>query len=287
MKLIRVHNYEILNFEPGKIVFSATGFTKIHETRIISILRNLKETPSNYIDTKKLEQMAINEKLQPIPVIKFLKSIKIIEEKTTHPYFNSATLFTDIPISKEIETHLKHSKISINPSKASPCDLPDGRSKEIFIFAFLKTNPNQLREDYIKILDRNPTCGAVIGFVSGNFFHLTECHLPSIGNPCAFCTLDRAAYYERLKPSQHHWSKIWSFCQLNNIDLPTANIDALQKSLILGMLTGFVAKMTEAPKLKITQDRVLISRTLNLETGHIIEDTSIHWPFCQCLEAKP
>ncbi|HEK1684571.1 TPA: McbB family protein [Pseudomonas putida] len=287
MKFIRVHNYEILNFEPTPIIFSATGFTKIHETKIINILQKLKEAPSNYIDTKKLEQLATNEKLQPIPAIEFLKSIKIIEEKTSHPYFNSATLFTDIPISQEIAAHLKYSNISINPSKSSPCDIPDGRSKEIFIFAFLKINPNQLREAYIKILDRNPTCGAVIGFASGNFFHLTECHLPSIGNPCAFCTLDRVAYYERLKPSHHHWSKIWSFCQLNDIDLPTANIDALQKSLILGMLTVFVSKMTEAPKFKITQDRVLASRTLNLETGHIIEDTSIHWPFCQCLEPKP
>jgi McbB family protein len=131
-----------------------------------------------------------------------------------------------------------------------------------------------------------PDCGASVGFISGNHFHLTEIHIPAIGNPCAFCTLDRIAHYESLRTSQHHWSKIWSFCHNNNIDLPRAQVNDLHTALIVGTLTSFTTRYTQAPKVKTTQDQVLLSRTINLETGVTSEDISVHWPLCQCLGVK-
>ncbi|WP_060515807.1 McbB family protein [Pseudomonas sp. NBRC 111132] len=284
MKTLRIYNYEILNFDTEPMVFSSKGFTKITEPKIIEALQLIEKNQSKYIHPHALDHILKKAKLQPASAIKFLKSLSIIGELTDPPSFQRTIIYHDLEIPGETTKYLEkkyNNKLEIR--NIADYIHPNNDEPTLFVFACAKLSPHLLKSTYKKLLATNPNYGATVGFISGVHFHLTEIHIPSIGNPCAFCTLDRIAHYESLRTSQHHWSKIWSFCRSNNLDLPKIEIDELQKSLILGTIISFTNKLTQAPKSKTTQDQVLLSRTINLETGITTEDASVHWPLCQCI----
>lgn len=287
MKTLRVYNYEILNFDSEPMVFSASGFTRITEPKLIKALQLIEKNQSKYIQPETLEKILRKVHLHPSSAINFLRTLSIIGEPTDPPRFQRTLIYHDLEISTETKHYLESkSNDSLEIRKHSDYALPKTNEPTLVVFACAKLCPHSLKNTYSNLLVSNPQCGASVGFISGNYFHLTEMHIPSIGNPCAFCTLDRIAHYEKLRASQHHWCKIWSFCSNNNIDLPKIQIDELQKSLIIGAIISFTSKLTTPPKSKITQDQVLLSRTINLKTGVTTEDASVHWPLCQCRGLK-
>ncbi|MEN5301484.1 McbB family protein [Pseudomonas sp. TWI628] len=284
MNVLRIYNYEILNFDLDPMIFSSTGFTKITEPKIIRALQKIESTQSKYIKHHELEEIFETEKLESKSTLNFLKSLSILGEKAEPPHFHNVIIYHDLdvplPLIKFYEK--KHSN-TITIKKIEHFKAPDTCTPTLFVFACLKLHPNSIRSIYTNLTKENPEHGISIGFISNRYFHLTEVHVPSIGNPCAFCTLDRVTYYESKRLSQHPWSKIWAFCCNNNYDLPKAAIDDFQTSLILGTIISFTNKLTQAPKSKYTQDQTLLSRTIDLETGATTEEVSVHWPFCECL----
>jgi len=287
MKTLRVYNYEILNFDAEPLVFSANGFTKITNLQLTQALRRIEERHAKYITQDELTRILTEENLDPQPVMAFLEKASIIGDTAEAPYFEKIIICHDFDLSGDLKKHLEkrfHGKLEIkNLSRYKPHHTG---APTLFVLACLKLRPVSIRSMYNEVLALNPESGASIGFISANHFHLTEAYLPSIGNPCAFCTLDRIAHYETLRTSQHHWSKVWAFCRNNQIDLPKAEIDELQLSLVFGSIVSFASKFLTAPKGKSTQDQILLSKTINLDTGAITEDISVHWPLCQCLEFK-
>ncbi|MBC3488458.1 McbB family protein [Pseudomonas sp. SWRI50] len=288
MNTLRIYNYEILNFDTEPMVFSATGFTKITEPNITNALKRIEKIRSKYIHYDALQQLLRDENLHPDTAIQFLKSLLIISEKAETPHIKNTIIYHDLNISDNLRLHLeKTNERNIQLKDLPTNDLPHSDSPTLYVLACLKLCPQSLRNTYTELLKQNPECAISVGFVSGNHFHLTEPHIPAIGNPCAYCTLDRIAHYESKRTSQHYWSKILTFCCANNLDLPRTETDEFQNTLILGAIISFANKLTQAPKSKITQDQTLLSRTLNLDNGTYTEDCSIHWPLCQCLGDKP
>ncbi|WP_081669726.1 McbB family protein [Pseudomonas taiwanensis] len=284
MSTLRVYNYEILNFEREPMVFSSTGFTKITEPKIIRALQQIENTQSKYIEHNDLEHIFKTENLDPRSALNFLKSLSIIGENAETPHFQETIIYHDLEIPPTLKKYYEEKyNNTIKIEKIEHFETPPPHTPRLFVFACLKLRPESIRTIYTGLMKGNPDHGASIGFISNNHFHLTEVHVPSIGNPCAFCTLDRVAYYETKRISQHPWSKVWAFCCQNRYDLPKASIDDLQTSLILGTIISFTNKLTHAPKFRQTQDQTLLSRTIDLETGAVTEEVSVHWPFCQCL----
>lgn len=284
MKTLRIYNYEILNFDPQPIVFSTAGFTRITDPKLAKALKHLTERQLKHIPQHELEQIFESETLQPESAISFLKSILIIGEPTQLPHFKSVTACIDWEIPDTLKEHIENrTENKLKITRPSELNTDTHPNPTLFVLAYSKLKPEELRTIYSKLSKNNPDSGISVGFISNHFFHLTEAYIPSIGNPCAFCTLDRITHYERLRASQHHWSKIWSFCQSNKIDLPKTPIDELQSALILGTIVSFTNKLTHFQKSKLTQDQVLLSRTLNLSDGSFSEDSSIHWSLCQCI----
>lgn len=269
------------------MVFSASGFTKITDPKITRALRRIEKTRAKYITEDNLALILEEENLQHASAIKFLETLSILGETTEPPYFQNTIIYHDIELSESLKVHLEErscGKLKIkNLSHYKPhrTDAPT-----LFVLVCMKLRPESIRTMYTELLELNPESGASIGFISANHFHLTEAYLPSIGNPCAFCTLDRIAHYETLRTSQHHWSKVWTFCRNNKLDLPKTEIDEFQIVLVLGSIITFANNFLEAPKRKRTQDQTFLSRTINLDNGTTTEDISIHWPLCQCLGFK-
>ncbi|MBV4491081.1 McbB family protein [Pseudomonas oryzicola] len=288
MNQMRIYNYEILNFDQQPTIYSNTGFSKITDPRMVSVLQRLEEKQEETINKAELEQIIKNEQLDPTATVAFLKSLTIIGEPAVSPYFKKTSVFTDWEVSTELKCSLTKrlgGKIQFHttlPVETIPTDQPT-----LFIFVYLKLKPKELRTIYTNLAQRNPHCGFSVGFISGRHFHLTAAYIPDVGNPCAFCTLDRIAHYETLRSSQHYWSKIWTFCLTRKIDLPTTKIDEFQNALILGTITSFSHQLTYHQRARRTQDQVLLSRTLDLTSGETTEDCNVHWPFCECLGLKP
>lgn len=288
MKSIRIYNYEILNFDTDPVVFSNAGFTKINDQNILRALQRIENAQSKILERDTLEKILEDEKLQITSAIDFLKSIHVIGETLDAPHFKNTHIYSDLEIPQDLKSYLEKK----SNGKLKILDIPSVKVSKfptptLCIFACLRLTPKSIKKTYTELLNQNPECGASIGFISGNYFHLTEIHIPSLGNPCAFCTLDRISHYETARSSFHHWSKIWTFCRSRNIDLPKTPIDEFQTILILGSIISFTKKLTQPPKNKVTQDRALLSRTLNLEDGTLTEESNVHWPFCECLEARP
>lgn len=284
MNVLRIYNYEIMNFESDPLVFSSAGFTKITEPGIVSALMKIEQTQSKYIKRQDLERILKAENLDPLSAVDFLKSLLILEEGVKQPYFEHVIIYHDMEVpSPLIDFYAQKNISTVRVREIGHFELPDIHTPTLFVFACLKIQPDAIRRAYKSVAKNNPGHGVTLGFIINRHFHLTEIHVPVLGNPCAFCTLDRIAYYESKRLSQHAWSKAWAFCSKNRIDLPKATIDDFQLALILGGIDSFTSKLTKAPRFKHTQDQTLLSRTIDLETGAMMEDTSIHWPFCECL----
>lgn len=284
MKAFRIYNYEILNFNNDPVVYTSAGLTRVTSEPMRSAMRRLKESALEYIEHDELEAMLVVEGLDPASAISFLRSILVVGDIVQVPHFSDVIIYTDLPLPdsyKELLREKYRGKLTI--SSELPREMLPTPSPTLSIFACLNLDPGTVRSAYNAFIRNNPENGASIGFVSGSDFHLTEVHIPAIGNPCAFCTLDRIAYYERIRGSQHHWSKLWSFCKAMNVKLPSPITDELQCLMILGVIISFANKLTSAPRTLSTQDQVLLSRTLDLTNGSFTEDSSIHWPFCECL----
>lgn len=284
MKTLRIYNYEILNFDAQPTLFSPTGFTKINEPKFINVLQRITQNPSMLIQQEELEHLLALESLPVEEGISFLKTLSIVGEIDQLPYFKKIILCIDWEIPESVQKWLEDKNENIT-LLAPPNSVITSAQPEptLFILAYLKLRPESMRKLYYDIVKNNPHAGVSVGFVTGQFFHLTQPYIPSLGNPCAFCTLDRMAHYESLRASQHHWSKIWSFCQAHKLDLPTTPIDEFQSFLIVCMILSFGKRFTQPPKSRLTQDQILVSRTLNLSTGSFNEDPAVHFPMCQCI----
>ncbi|MFJ4348865.1 McbB family protein [Pseudomonas sp. NPDC089401] len=283
MKMLRVHNYEILNFESDPVLFTSVGFTRLVDPKITRALARIEGMNAQYLSEKELETVLLTEDLQPTSATHFLKSLSVIGEAACLPHFKSATIFTDLPLPNSLKKHMEEQRYGRLKILPLPVEAPFAASPALYIFACMTLRPHTIKFLYHDTLKKNPSCAVSIGFVSGNSFHLTEAYLPEIGNPCAFCTLDRISYYENLRGSHHNWSNIWAFCNSNNMDMPTAPLNEYQATLIMGSIAEYADKLTRAPKFRVTQDRNLTSRTLNLQNGALTEDSSIHWPLCECI----
>lgn len=288
MSSIRIYNYEILNFDPEPVIFSAAGFTRITEPKLVTALNHLTEFNSQLIHHNELQDLLTKNSLEPEPTIEFLKSLSIIKESQQPPHIERIVLWLDWELPSAVEDWLVECSGGLL-SIVHNCQLSTENrvNPTLFILAHSKLKPASARKTYFELAKNNPDGAISIGFISNHYFHLTEPYVPSIGNPCAFCTLDRIAHYETIRGSNHQWSQIWKFCNTSNVDLPRTHLNPLQSALILGAIGDFASRFTHLPKSGITQDAFLLSKTLNLTDGSLIEESSIHWPLCECIGDKP
>lgn len=287
MKMIRVHNYEILNFENHPLIYSNSGITKITNKGMANALEAMEKHKGTDIPIKTIKNILIKENIQAEHAIGFLKSISILGNTQAKPYFQRVRIFCEWPISPQTITHIE--KSSQGTIEIAPVGfiehIPEATAPPtLFIAALSQLNPRRLRDKYNEFLKLYPSCGISIGFISGNHYHITEPHITTIKNPCAFCTIDRIIHYENLRKSQHPWSRLLAYCDATDIPLPAREVDELQKALILGAIIKLGTRFTNNQKIKYTQDMVLRALTINLDNGYITEDPSVHWPLCKCLE---
>ncbi|MDZ3993785.1 McbB family protein [Pseudomonas sp. Teo4] len=287
MKALRVCNYEVLNFETDHLVYSASGITKIKNNSLTNALKQLIKLKKTEVAYKKIQDILHSQGLCSESTVKFLREISVLGDPPSSTYFEKAVIYCDweIPLSeaKALKQRSNY-KLEIKPLTI-PTHIKSA-TPILFILASLSFDLQKVREIYDQLADNYPSSGISVGFVSGAHFHLTEPYIPTLKNPCAFCTIDRVIHYESLRSSHHHWSRLLGFCNTNRLPMPKAEIDELQHALIIGAISRSIKKLTTHQPIKMTQDKTLHSTTINLDTGNITEDVSVHWPLCRCLERR-
>ncbi|MHC6224737.1 McbB family protein [Pseudomonas sp. X10] len=286
MKSLKICNYEILNFETEPLVYSAKGITKITNPNLASALHKIIKLKETGVAPSLIEEILKEEGVHAQSALQFLKDIAILSNDIPAPYFSKAVIYCDWQISPNTE-YLANRQ---NPIQIEIRDLdknykPQEPSPTLFILASLKLDYKETRKKYHALIKNNPTSAISMGFISGGHFHLTEPYIPTIKNPCAFCTIDRIIHYESQRSSHHPWSRVLAFCHNHNLPSPKTEIDEFQNALILGAILKIAKKFTTHQTSKTTQDRVLQSITIELDSGRLVEEPSIHWPLCECLEA--
>lgn len=281
---IRINNYEILNFDTDTLLYSEKGITKIHSPNLERALRAIKETHLPETTTGQLNRVFQEHNLEPDEVLEFLKQVLTISQIKENPYFNKAHIYHDWEITSELTKYItKNTNATISLTKLNYDTPIIPAQKTFFVLSSLTLNPSKLRDLYFKTCRENTDCAICIGFISGNCFHLTEPFVPEIGNPCAFCVIDRIISYETQRPGFSLWTKMLNFCQTNRISLPPQPLDPLQLTLILSAIVKSITTLTTSQPRKVTQDSTLQSTTLNLESGFITKQSTSHWLMCECL----
>ncbi|WP_449431833.1 McbB family protein [Pseudomonas putida] len=285
MKSLKICNYEILNFESDPLIYSSHGITKITDTHLAQALRKINERNKNEASIEFIQETLSREGLCVESAIEFLKSIAVLAHDTPQPYLQRTIVFCDW----QLTPNMPNISDTLNPMKIEIRDLdytylPEHKIPTFFILLTRALDHKKLRTTYRKIVENNSASAISIGIISGNYFHLTEPFIPAIKNPCAFCTIDRIIHYETIKPSHHRWSRLLVFCQKRDLPLPTIEVEALHNALIFGTVLKAAKRLTTPHTVKTTQDKTLQSLTVNLETGYIKEEPSVHWWMCDCLE---
>lgn len=281
---IRINNYEILNFDTDILLYSEKGITKINSSDLELALIAIKETHLPETTTEQLQKTFREHNLEPNETLELLKKVLAINPIKENPYFQQARIYHDWEITSELTDYItRNSNTTISLMKLDYDTPIKPAQKTFFVLSSLTFNPSKLRELYFKICRENTDCAICIGFISGNCFHLTEPFVPEIGNPCAFCVIDRIISYETQRPGFSLWTKMLNFCQTNKISLPQHTIDPLQLTLILSAIVKSISTFTSFQPRKTTQDSTLQAITLNLDNGIITKQHTSHWLMCECL----
>jgi len=287
MNQIKLCNYEILYFDNTPAVFSSKGVTKINSTSLLTVLEQYLPFKNTHVSLQEFTQTLKSQHLNTEQSLSFLSSIGITTKAAPEPYLQHAVIASDwlLPAS------LKTAFIEETATKLEFVPLEEVRHHQalkstLYVIICNQIKISDLKEIYFDLCTKNTNHAVSLGFSSPTHFHLTEPFLPEIGNPCAFCTLERMAHYQSFRPSNNPWTKLVSFCSQKGIATPTVPTDLLSKTLILGMVVRSIKPFLDSYCTRTTQDVCLQATTLELNTGFIKRSASIHWPLCDCLGGK-
>lgn len=287
MKKIKICNYEILNFEQDPLVYTSVGVTKITNEGIFNALKEIVKKKGQAVTRASLTRIFKQESVAVDSAISFLKDINVLGEEEAVPALKKAVIYCDWPIGAELVELIRgEGRNKIELRKLDDVSLERSAEPVFFIIATLKLDVSKLQAVYFELCSLNPLSAISLGFSNGSHFHLTEPYIPSLGNPCAFCTINRVIYYEGMMPSQHQWSKLLAFCCDKGIPLPAIDSDGFKKLLIMMLLARSSKKMIFPRTAKTTQDETLQALTIDLESGRVTDVPSVHWPICHCLRAE-
>ncbi|MFR0673302.1 McbB family protein [Enterobacterales bacterium AW_CKDN230030176-1A_HGKHYDSX7] len=287
MNQIKLCNYEILYFDSTPAVFSSTGITKLKSAPLLAVLEQYLPLKNTQVSLEEFTYALESQHLNTEQSLSFLMHIGVTTKATPEPYLQHGVIASDWSLPPSLKTVFTEE----TAKKLEFFSLDEIRyhqaSKPTYYVILCNQAPlEELKKTYFALCTQNAKNAVSLGFLAPSRFHLTEPYFPEIGNPCAFCTLERMAHYQSFRPSNNPWTKLISFCNKKGIATPTPPIDLLSKTLILSTVVRSMKAFLDSHCTRTTQDICLQATTLELKTGFIKRSASIHWPLCDCLGGK-
>lgn len=283
---LNIQSYEILNFPSGDLLVSRRGVTKVNSRSLLAALRKLQNYTS--ISKVELDCMLSEHDLNPIAAFEFLEKTISIKEATGCLYFEKTFVLHDWDEGHTLEQLLK-SEITtpLEVSEDIESLLNGVANKKYNIVILCKSyDYDHIKKLYFNLASVAPESAISIGYRTGGSFCISQPYLPSLGNPCHFCNVDRMLNYESYNASENHWSKVLNFCKDKHIAVPINSLSVLQRSLVVGALIKKIKLLTSPDAEHRYQDNILQETHVDFK-GAFVRDVSVsHWHMCDCLSQR-
>lgn len=287
LMIIRIHNYELLNFENTRIILSERGISNIKSSKLWTALQEIKELSDIAITEDQLDKIIQNQHLPKEETKTFLEGILKINNRVQPDYFEQALIIVDKSTNSAYT--LLSSELAISHKLIFITDFDEHRikDKKYFIhFHCEEYNYELLQEKYFKAAIAAPQSALSVSYFTKKTFVVSQAYIPEIGSPCHFCGIDRIINYEQNSSSNNNWSKLLNFCKTRKVPIPKVKTTLLQESLAIGLLAQKINFYTKSNDQRRHQDSVFSSSIMKLHNGSVTEEQIPHWPIRQCLRSN-
>jgi len=285
---IKIHNYEILNFDDYSLIGSEKGISCVKSKNLRSAFHDIQAVCDKTIEIETLQTILTKNQLCEQSALAQIEAHLAIDTDLPPLYFEEVYILHGWQEFQNHITHIADQEISL-PISHLPIDASSiekiKNTKNLIILLPGSRNLTKLKTTYFAIAERLPESLIMAGHFSPTGFTVTQPYCKSLANPCLFCTLTRATHFESQTNGNCAWSAILNFCTSKNIDLPNPKPSTLQLAMIAGLITKKANGLTAHANLKFFQDNILTNTTVNLLNGLISEDSPPHWHMCDCLRA--
>lgn len=284
--IIKIPNYEILNFDKNSLIISESGISKIHSQPLLNALKKMK-THSALTEEDVAEIFAENG-LTPNSTFEFLEKALGLKRYENEAYFEKTVIISDWSGKVELERLLTlELSLPLEFRDFSEDFLTSVAGKKYFIVLLCKGyNYQSLKKMYFELAITAPDSAISVCHQIGNVFCIGQPYVRSIGNPCHFCDIDRMANNEKVHPAKGSWAGLLNFCRNNHVEVPTKPLTLYQELIVIAAISRKVKFFTEAGHAKQYQDNILYASYLNLVDGTVAEESSAHWCMCDCLSIE-
>lgn len=283
--MIRIYNYEMLNFNSEKIIISEKGISKINSPLLWNALLDLKSIIGNDIHDEHLDKLIEKHDLPTNDTKSFLKTIVRFNTRTVDKYYDETFIIHDSDdarhmmktIANEFEkkpTFIRFNELTIEKIK---------HEKNFFHFYCENYDYSNLKSTYFKLAEALPMSAFSVSHFTTHSFSFSQPYIPEIGNPCHFCEVDRACHYEEINAGSNSWIKLLQFGKERNISIPEKKPSSLHKALAFGLLNQRINLYTNNRGGCRYQDSIFSAAKINLNDGRITEENIPHWYLCRCL----
>lgn len=277
--MIEVEDFDVLDHSGFDIVVSGKGITKITDPEISTCIREINK--KNRIEKEKLFSMSQKITDNPSGFENFLDDIIGIKKKLENYFKRNVIIYKspDIIFTQEIKDESSSNFDVININNMNKINFEDNT---FFLILAIPYNYKEIKNIFLNLKKRYPNSAISIAYIENRDFVISTPHISHLGNPCHFCNIDNkiSGLNNRV---EDNWSKMLSFCQENDIDIPIKNIKLLDKAYISGAIIKKISSYNKNNQEMRHQDRCLPQVRLDLNTGRYEEEIIPHWPACDCI----
>ncbi|MNJ34883.1 hypothetical protein D3C77_296090 [compost metagenome] len=101
--LIKVNNYEILNFETDTLLYTKSGITKLNSSPITSLLSELEEFKAQTLSRSNLIEIIEQYNLNPQETLSFLNNTYTIQSVNAKTHYSTARLYLDWNCTNDVQ----------------------------------------------------------------------------------------------------------------------------------------------------------------------------------------
>ncbi|WP_158526754.1 McbB family protein [Metapseudomonas furukawaii] len=274
-------DFDLAITKKAALITTQKGIFRITSPEIIKALEWIKnqtaETNIEEIDLSEKYNLTKND-WEDFLIATFPHSIR------KPSYFSGATFITEEKSSlfycKEIITSETRCKITYltaaQDTSQQKCE------KRYFVISALNYNYSDLKKKFFSLASSNPDSAISVIYSNGESIYISAPFIPSIGNPCHFCLIDKIIAFEKNSP-RGGWSKLLNHFIKQHEPIPLRRFTAYQRALTSGAIAKKINLHTQGSLTFRTQDCNLPNLAINLHSGESSEETIPHWTMCDCL----
>lgn len=274
---MRLSPFQTLHHKDHRLVISRTGVSAIHEPALWELLQDWAK--AHDVEKTEIRAHLKSRKLDDEAALQFLEDIIGFQENKPL-YFKSARIFNcqgklfDPVIAQGFPTYTK-TQIYSNYTSA--------HISQACLDILLISDPlcDEARSIYNSHTALHPKNGVIVGYVMDHGFLLSAPYIPEIGNPCAYCEIDKIIHYSTIRKSHHKWGKLNAFLRNENIPPPERILTQLETRQIADIVSVRINIYTNSEPSHY-QDNVYLDTFTNLKNGITTEHHPTHWYLCEC-----